>query len=577
MTPHPLKARQALLRAGQALMILGVVSVLLLLAACGGGPNSQQQSSTTLRMIAGPGQPNPDLFVPYFDTNHGASYGAQGLLYEPLYPTNLYNGSESAWLASSYDHSNDLVQWTFHLRSGVKWSDGQNLTSADVKFTFDLMQQYPALDITGVWSILKSVSVPNDSTVVFTLKQSDSTAVFRLGSQIYIVPQHIWSSAGDPTKFKNDSNPVGTGPFLLKSSTPDLITYTVNPHYWGTQPQMKEIQIPTIKDNSTAINAMVAGKLDWMATGWNPLNEPMYSLKDPAHNHDWFAPSNTVMLYLNLTKAPFNNLAVRQAISAAIDRSALAYGVAQYAKPTNVTGVIPIYSRWITSQYQQMSFVVGQGKVDDFMQQAGYHHKDASDTTSPFVDASGAQFPTMTVDVPGAWSDWAQDVQNIVTDLNTAGIPAQANFQSGYTPYFTAISTGTYDAAISWTNSGPTPYYEYQALLSSSFGVGATVSGTNFERWNAQTSGGLSSKTDQYIAQYESNSDSAAQLQAIQGIEEIMVQQLPAIPLTANPYWDEYTTTHWTGWPDANNPYEVGSSYSMPDAERVILHLKPAS
>jgi peptide/nickel transport system substrate-binding protein len=51
---------------------------------------------------------------------------------------------------------------------------------------------------------------------------------------------------------------------------------------------------------------------------------------------------------------------------------------------------------------------------------------------------------------------------------------------------------------------------------------------------------------------------------------------LPAIPLTVNVTWDEYTTTNWVGWPDANSPYDYGSPYSMPDAENVILHLKPA-
>jgi len=56
-----------------------------------------------------------------------------------------------------------------------------------------------------------------------------------------------------------------------------------------------------------------------------------------------------------------------------------------------------------------------------------------------------------------------------------------------------------------------------------------------------------------------------------------MVSQLPVIPLTVNVYWDEYTTKNWTGWPDASNPYDSGAPYNMPDAAKVILHLKPAS
>src|SRR5260370_17296439 len=73
----------------------------------------------------------------------------------------------------------------------------------------------------------------------------------------------------------------------------------------------------------------------------------------------------------------------------------------------------------------------------------------------------------ISVDVVNGWSDWDQDVQFIVNDLNAAGIKATVNTESGFTPYYTAITSGSYDAAISWTNSGPTPYFPYQAFLTS--------------------------------------------------------------------------------------------------------------
>src|SRR5260221_9705549 len=107
------------------------------------------------------------------------------------------------------------------------------------------------------------------------------------------------------------------------------------------------------------------------------------------------------------------------------------------------------------------------------------------------VCSSDLEF-TMTVDVVNGWSDWDQDVQFIVNDLNAAGIKATVNSESGYTPYYNAISTGSYDAAISWTNSGPTPYFPYQAMLSSANSAppGQAAGGTNFERWGASSSHG---------------------------------------------------------------------------------------
>jgi peptide/nickel transport system substrate-binding protein len=552
----------------------------LMLVACGGGGSATTtpttSGATTLRVLSAPGQTNPDLFNPFFNTNQGGDFGAQGLLYEELYFTNLYTGQTQPWLATQATYNSDLTQLTFTLRPGVKWNDGQALTSADVKFTFDLMAKHPALDQNGVLPLIKSVAAPDSSTVVFTLVHADSTALFRIGDQVFIVPQHIWANInGDPAKFANDKNPVGTGPYLLKSWSPDLITYTVNPNYWGTKPKVQTIQVPSIKDNTTAITDMIQGKLDWMGTGWNPDYDPLYTQKDPQHNRTWFAASNTVMLYLNLQKAPFNNLLVRKAINAAINRSQLPQGVAKYAQVANPTGVIiPTLNDWISSKYQTMSFSYSASQAGSYLQQAGF--KKGSDGF--YRDPSGKLF-TMSVDVVNGWSDWDQDVQFIVNDLNAAGIKASVNSESGYTPYYNDISTGNYQAAISWTNSGPTPYFPYQALLSStnSASPGKAVVGTNFERWDATTSNGFSAQTDKLIAQYEGSNDPNVQKQAIAGIEDIMVSQLPVLPLTVNVYWDEYTTKNWTGWPDANNAYDSGAPYNMPDAANVILHLTPAS
>ena len=554
-----------------------LVVLSMLLSACGGSTTATTTNrSTTLRVLSAPGQPNADFFNPFFNTNGGSDYGTQGLLYETLYFTNLYNGQTTPWLASSYAYSSDLAQLTFHLRSGVKWNDGQAFTSQDVAFTFNLMKANPALDQNSVWPLIKSIDTPDSSTVVFTLQHPDSTALFRLGDQVFIVPQHIWQSVpGDPAKYPNDSHPVGTGPYTLSHYDPNLITYTRNPSYWGTKPQVQTIQVPSIKDNSTAITDMISGQLDWEGTGWNPSLDPSYIGKDAQHNHEWFAASNTVMLYLNLDKAPFNNLLVRKAISAAINRSQLPQGVAQYAAVANPTGVIvPTLNSWIAPQYQNMAFQYSTSQADSYLQQAGF----TKGSDGFYRDASGKEF-SMTLNVVNGWSDWDQDTQYIANDLKAAGINVTVNTQSGYTPYYNSISTGNYDAALSWTNSGPTPYYAYQGLLSSANSAppGQAVTGTNFERWDSKTSNGYSAQTDKLLTQYEESSDSAAQMQAIAGIEDIMVSQLPVIPLTVNVYWDEYTSKNWTGWPTASNPYDSGAPYTAPDNENVILHLTPAS
>ncbi len=117
---------------------------------------------------------------------------------------------------------------------------------------------------------------------------------------------------------------------------------------------------------------------------------------------------------------------------------------------------------------------------------------------------------------------------------------------------------------------GPTPYYYYEPLLNSTHIGGANA--TNWEHWNDP-------KTDQLLNQYASTSDPNVQKQAIQGLSDIMADQLPVIPVLDAIQFFEYTTVNWTGWPTPQNPYAIGSAYPLAagDNEQVVLHLTPVS
>ncbi len=73
-----------------------------------------------------------------------------------------------------------------------------------------------------------------------------------------------------------------------------------------------------------------------------------------------------------------------------------------------------------------------------------------------------------------------------------------------------------------------------------------------------------------------SNSTTQLKRQALEGLQQIMVEQLPSIPLTAEPYWYEYSTAKFVGWPDAQHPYAAPGTAEYPDIEIVLLNLQPA-
>jgi len=527
----------------------------MLLAACGGGSTSTQPSSSTgakstvLTVNTSITGTYTRTFSP-FGTNPNP--GARGLVYETLLYFNAINGNVTPWLASSYKFSDDAKSLTFTLRQGVKWSDGQAFSSDDVLFTLNMIKQYPAADANGLWTYIDSVTAPDANTVTLTLKQPYTPIVWRVGGQTYIVSKHLWSSVGDPTKYA-DANPVGTGPYLVNQFSPQLVDYKKNPNYWQPgKPAVTEVKYPAFNSNTNSELLMDQGQFDWSGI-FTPNIEKTFVSRDPAHYHYWFPSAAPVMLYLNLTKAPFNQLPVRQAISSALDRQKM-YQVAEsgYEPVASPTGlVLPNNSAYLDPQYSNTTFTQDTAKAKQLIQ-----------------SATGVSGKTFNLNVVTGWTDWVTICQIVAANLKDLGMNVTVNPIS-YDSYVADLQNGNFDMAISWTNPGPTPYYLFDTLLNSKYtaAVGQKAN-SNWQRWK-------DAETDQLLNQYATSTDQTKQKQAIYGLEKIMVDSLPSIPLVYGATWYEYTTTHFTGWPDKDNPYATPSPYTYPDAEVVILNLKP--
>ena len=143
----------------------------------------------------------PCSFNPFNPSD--AAYSV-GLTYETLDFVNaLQNAKVTPWLASSYAWSNANKTLTFTIRSGVKWTDGQPLTAADVAYTFNLIKKYPALDLNAVWSVLSSVTQTGANQVVFNFKScGGSVLLLRRRSDPDRAPAHLVQDQepGRPTR-----------------------------------------------------------------------------------------------------------------------------------------------------------------------------------------------------------------------------------------------------------------------------------------------------------------------------------------------------------------------------------------
>lgn len=566
MSPNTFASPQTRLHAGFIPGSLLVV-LIMLLAACGSA-TPQQSSGPSHHVLhigafVGSAYPTPQITNPYNGNASSDAPGVQGMVYETLFFVNLSKNETTPLLGQSSSWNSQNTQLTVNLRRGVLWSDGQPFTSADVTFTFNtiLTAAKNAADVQGDWVYLQSVTAPDQNTVVFTFKKAYTPAAFYVVSQTFIVPQHTWSSVTQPAT----ANPplVGTGPFVQTRATASLLVYQRNTKYWNNaQNKIDELDFPAVKSNATLEEELIAGQLDWGSFGADASLKTAYVGKDPVHNRYYFSSTAVVALYLNDSKAPFNNVNVRRAISAALDRQAMSTEAENgYETPASMAGLTANNTTFAQARYATTPVSPGLALVTQYMQAAGYTR--GSDTF--WRDSSGNKL-TVKYDVPFDWSDWVAIANIMKQNLQAAGIDGQVNAIAD-NAFFNARQTGSFSAMITGFFGGPTPFYQYNSHLNSANDA-ATSGGQNWGHYhNAQM--------DSLLQQYASTSDSSQQTQLINQMEDLFASELPVIPLLNAANWFEYSTLHYTGWPDAQNPYALGPTYDAPGNAIVVTHLVP--
>lgn len=282
-----------------------------------------QQAGGTLVMIV---QPEPPSLASYLSTS-----GPIGLMAPKVYDGLLdYDKDLKAVpsLAESWDVSEDGKTVTFNLRKGVKWHDGEDFTSADVQFT--IMEVLSQIHPRGPNSFkeVTAVETPDAHTAIFKLDNPAPYMMRALGSyESPMVPKHLLE--GQDLRSADIANkPVGTGPFkFVEWKKGQYIRLDKNPDYWKEGlPYLDRIVGRFIPDASTRTAAMENGEVHYGAYGAIPNVDVvrLRELDSIGVTTDGYAMINPVSLIeFNTTKPPFDQPAIRQAISTSLDRQFL--------------------------------------------------------------------------------------------------------------------------------------------------------------------------------------------------------------------------------------------------------------
>ena len=559
------------------LKVFGIlITAGLLAAACSSSSSSAPSSSST-----GSAKPSGTLTI---DNESGGTWTCDfnpfnlsyigyslGNVYEPLMFVNtLQSGKITPWLATSYAWSNGNKNLTFTIRKGVKFSNGDTLTPADVVYTFNLLKKYPTLDINSVWSILSSVTAQGSDQVLMTFKTVSVPSFYYIADQIGIVDQAVWSKVSNPVSYP-DKNPVGTGAYTTGSSscTPQNIKYTANPHYWQPgEPKVATVNYPSFLTNDTANTYLANGQAQW-GSQFIPSIQSFYTAKSPNY-HYWFPPVANVSVFINLTNPLLKNLAVRQAMAYAIDRhKASTIGEYGYEPPSNQTGIVtPTFGTWLNTTQASAygsNYAYNPAKAISVLEKAGFK----KNSSGIFVSPSGQPLSFTILD-NGGFSDWVAAVQTIQASLKAVGIQVTP-VNLAATTYQSDLYTGKYQLGYGAETGGPTPYFELRQLLFSanSAPIG-TAAGSNFERYSNPA-------TDALINQYGTTTSEATQHSIVDQLQKVMLADVPVIPVTEAVDWFQYDTGSFTGWVTQGNPYAQPAAYNYPDWGIQMLHLAPKS
>ncbi|MGZ8794633.1 MAG: ABC transporter substrate-binding protein [Gaiellaceae bacterium] len=575
-----MKTRRKTTTVGVGALVVAIAVGVFLAAGTANAKQTALPRSQTLYMTGNQWSPYNDLNP---IKNWDYATGVVGLVYETPFRYDPLKDKMIPWLATqgAWKTKNVFVMAT---RSGVKWSDGQPVTAADFKFSYDLIKiathpQHTLWTTSG----LKSTKVAG-STVTFAFRGTPNYQQWdNYLFNVPIVPQHVWKSySAETVTSGNMADPkklIGTGPFVYQSGLGDAtqtFVWKKRSGWWATAALGLDIKPKYIVDihngsNPASLANLQAGNID-ISNNFAPKSALSGKITTYFSGSPYHLGANTTWLFPNTQKKPLDDKEFRRALAYSVNMGQILDKAYQnLVNKANPTGLLPIWDKWIDkSVVKQYGFSYNAAKAKSILAAAGYKDTDGDG----YVENKDGSKITLSIVCPNGWTDWMTAIQIISESAKAVGInvtPAYPEYATmaddrGHARYDLLLGNDRQMSNTAWT------YYEYIFRLP----ILDNQTTVNYERYTNATAWNLTQQLDK-----TPTSNVKAQQAIHSKLQKIFLQDLPAIPLWYNGAWAMMSTKYWTNWPSSkgaglqNMPITWRNYWQMTSID-MLTHLKPA-
>ncbi|MEW1834905.1 ABC transporter substrate-binding protein [Microbacterium sp. NPDC079995] len=551
-------------RAGRAAATLAAATGLLLsVSACQAGDRRDEGGITVSTGIIGDITRNFNPFSP------SVLQPTLGVIYEPLFFYNPLSttGEPVPMLGTEFSWNEDGTELTIAVRDGVTFTDGEPLTAADVEYTFDLLADTPEINAIGYTG---DATATDDSTVVVTFPESSLPLGPDLLGRTSILPEHIWGEIDDVVNTINE-DPVGTGPFKLKTFTPQSFVLEANSDYWQDgKPGLQTLRFVSFASGDSATTALLDGQLDWNTGQLPDFDDDVEA--DPDLNQIDTPVNQTAFIACadadRGCTGPQTDPAVRLAINYGIDRDEI-IDIAFEGKGGAVSPALLL----VDSQADQIApdlpeetpANADQARATEILEAAGWERG-----SDGFYAKDGERL-SVKVQVPQEWTSYITAIQIAQQQLAEVGIDLSAEQLPG-NQYSENRFTGDFQFTMDGVYQGPAPdpYYVYNTYLTSAgtADVGETAN-SNYSRFSDP-------EVDELVEKARVSLDDAEKTAIYARIQTIAASAMPYIPVLVVPTVTYYRTEDAVGWPEEGNLYAFPASWSVWNMGVVAANLTPA-